>query len=271
MSVKLQLDGLDRFLTSIYGGETHLTSMIDALGFEPEQARVLREECLPAMAEQFVEAVRKKLTSGDKDLWFRLLNRRFGLDGEPAIPIEQAAPLLNVDPLSASQAEADALRKCRAKSTLRDFEKDLRRIALSELSKRGDTPQRDEVVHKLNRLADLRAALDLTRMNYDAKRSEILKSVQAELDALEAEFQPLLEAAEDNASALETEIKNDVLLTGQSVTSDVYQAVYVKGRVSWDNDGITNYARTHPEVLKFRREGQPNVTLRTVGKSSAAG
>ena len=113
----------------------------------------------------------------------------------------------------------------------------MHRIALSELSKSGDRPQRDEVVHKLNRLADLRAALDLTRMNYDAKRSEILKSVQAELDALEAEFQPLLEAAQDNAAALETEIKNDVLLTGQSVTSDVYQAVYMKGRVSWDNDG----------------------------------
>lgn len=271
MSAKLQLDGLDRFLTSIYGGETHLTAMIDSLGFEPEQARFLREECLLAVAEQFVEAVRKKLTSGDKDLWFRLLNRRFGLDGEPVIPIDEAAPLLGVDPLSASQAEADALRRCRAKATLRDFEKELHRIALSELSKSGDRPRKDQVVGKLNRLADLRAAVDLTRMNYDAKRSEILKSVQAELDALEAEYQPLLDAAQENAAALEAEIKNDVLLTGQSVTSDVYQAVYMKGRVSWDNDGINNYARTHPEVLKFRREGQPNVTLRTVGKSSAAG
>lgn len=271
MSAKLQLDGLDRFLTSIHGGETHLASMIDALGFEPEQARTLQGECLPQVAEQFVEAVRRKLTSGDRDLWFRLLNRRFGLDGEPAIPLEEAASLLNVDPLSASQVEADALHKCRSKTTLRELEKELHRIALAELSKRGDRPQKDQVAGKLNRLADLRAALDLTRMDYDAKRSKVLEKVQAELDALEAEYQPLLDAAQDNASALEAEIKNDVLLTGQSVMTDVYQAVYVKGRVSWDNDGINNYARMHPEVLKFRKEGQPSVTLRTVGKGFAAG
>ena len=271
MNAKLQLDGLDRFLTSIYGGETHLTSRIDELGFEPEQSRTLREECLPAVAEQFVEAVRRKLTSGDKDLWFRLLNRRFGLDGEPAIPIDEAARLLSVDPLSASQAEADALRKCRTKTTLRELEKELHRIALSELSKIGERPPKDQVASKLNRLADLRAALDLTHMDYEAKRSKVLEKVQAELDALEAEYQPLLDAAQDNASALEAEIKNDVLLTGQSVATDVYQAVYMKGRITWDNDGINNYARTHPEVLKFRREGQPSVTLRTVGKSSAAG
>lgn len=270
MSVELQLDGLDRFLTSIYGEETHLVSMIDALGFEPEQARTLREECLPAVAEQLVEAVRRKLTSGDRDLWFRLLNRRFGLDGEPAMPIDQAAHLLNVDPLSASQAEADALHKCRSKTTRQELEKELHRIALSELSKSGDRPPKDRIAGKLHRLADLRAAVDLTHMDYDARRSEILKKVQAELDVLEAEYQPLLDAAQDNAAALEAEIKNDVLLSGQSVLTDVYQAVYVKGRVTWDNDGINSYARTHPEVLKFRREGQPSVTLRTVGKSPAA-
>jgi hypothetical protein len=270
MSVELQLDGLDRFLSSIHGQEMHLASMIDALGFEPAQARTLREECLPAVAEQFVEAVRRKLTSGDKDLWFRLLNRRFGLDGEPAISIAEAAVLLSVDPLSASQVETDALHKCRSKTTLRELEKELHRIALSELSKSGDRPPRDQIAGKLNRLADLRAAVDLARMNYEARRSEVLKKVQAELDALEAEYQPLLEAAQDNAASLETEIKNDVLLSGQSVMTDVYQAVYVKGRVTWDNDGISNYARMHPEVLKFRREGQPSVTLRTAGRSSAA-
>ena len=77
------------------------------------------------------------------------------------------------------------------------------------------------MVAKLNRLADLKAAVDLTRMDYEAKRLEILKKVQAELDALEAEYQPVLEAAQENASALEAEIKNDVLLGGQSVVTDV--------------------------------------------------
>jgi prefoldin subunit 5 len=99
-------------------------------------------------------------------------------------------------------------------------------------------------------------------MDYEAKRTEILKQVQAELDALQAEYDPLLEAAERNVSELEAEIKNDVLLGGESVMTDVYQALYMRGRVTWDTEGIDKYAVAHPEVLKYRKQGQPNVTLR---------
>ncbi len=266
MDATAQLKGLDRFLTSIYGEETHLASMIDALGFDPEQARMLREDCLPDVMGQFVEVIRKKLNSGDKDLWFRILNRRFGLDGEPALPMEEAARLLELDALSASQAEADALHKCRFKATLTEFERELHRIALAELASSGDHPAKEQIARKLKRLADLHAAVDLAQMDYDKKRDEILKAVQAELDALEAEYEPLLEAARENVSKLEGEIKNDVLLGGQTVTTDVYQAIYMRGRISWDNDGINNYARTHPEVLKYRKEGRPTVSIRTIGK-----
>ena len=262
MDINIRLSGLDRFLTVIHGEQTGLAAMIDALGFEPEQARMLRDECLPDVAEQFIDAIRRKLTSGDKDLWFRVLNRRYGLDGEPAASIEEAAAALNVDRETASRAETDALQKCRYQTTLDNFNRALHRIALAELSKSGARPQKAQIASKLNRLADLQAAVDLTRMDYEAKRTAILKTVQAELDALEAEYDPLLEAAQRNASALEAEIKNDVLLGGESVITDVYQALYVKGRVTWDTDGIDKYAVAHPEVLKFRKQGQPNVTLR---------
>ncbi len=266
MDATAQLKGLDRFLTSIYGEETHLASMIDALGFEPEQARMLHEDCLPDVMGQFLEVIRKKLTSGEKDQWFRILNRRFGLDGEPALSMEEAARILEIDALSASQAEADALHKCRFKATLSGFEKELHRIALAELSSSGDHPPKEQIARKLKRLADLHAAVDLAQMDYDNKRNEILKAVQAELDALEEEYQPLLDAAQENVTTLEGEIKNDVLLGGETVTTDVYQAVYMHGRIGWDNDGINNYARTHPEILKYRKEGRPTVSIRTVGK-----
>jgi len=266
MNMTIRLDGLGRFLTAIYGDKTDLPGMLDGLGFEPEQARRLREECLPAVAEQFVEAVRKKLTSGDKDLWFRLLSRRYGLDGEPPMSLDEAARSLEVDAGYASQAQSDALQKCRYKKTQENLKRELHRIALGELSKGRGRPEKQQVVNKLKRLADLHAAVDLTRMDYEAKRAEVLKKVQTELDALESEYQPLLDAAQENASALETEIKNDVLLGGASVRTDLYQAIYVKGRVSWDTDGIDRYARAHPEVLQFRKEGQPSVTLRSVGK-----
>jgi hypothetical protein len=170
-----------------------------------------------------------------------------------------------VDVQDASKAFSDALQKCRYKTTQELFKKDLHHIALSELTKHGGKPEKGHVVSKLKRLADLHAAVDMTRLDYEAKKTEVLKKVQAELDALESEYQPLLDAAEENASALELEIKNDVLLSGESVKTDFYQAIYVKGRVSWDNDGITRYATVHPDVLQFRKEGQPSVSLRKNG------
>ncbi len=268
MDISTQLQGLDHFLTAVYGEETSLSAMLDALGFEPNQNQLLRDNAMPALAAQLIDVIRRRLTSDHSDLWFRLLSRRFGLDGEPPATLADAARLLDIDTPAASLAQEEAMQRCRYKTAQQEFQRELHRIALAELSQGAEPPEKAHVVQKLNRLADLRAAVDLTRMDYEARRLEILKSVQAELDAVEAEYQPLLDAAQANASALEAEIKNDVLLTGQSVMSDVFQAIYVKGRVTWDTEGINKYARLHPEVLQYRREGQPNVTLRGGGSGS---
>ncbi len=266
MDTTSQLKGLDRFLGVMYGGPASLASMLDELGFDPAQARWLCDQRMPALAAALVEALRKRLTSGEKDLWFRLLSRRYGLDGEPALSLEQAAEALNVEPGYASQAQSDALKKCRTKAMLDALQSDLHTIALAELKKAGGGPKHEDVVAKLKRLADLRAAQDMTRLDYESKRAEVLKTVQAELDALESEYQPKMDAAEENAALLADEIKNDVLLGGKTVSTDMYQAVYVKGRVIWDSAGMSEYAETHPEVLRYRREGRPNVQLREVGK-----
>ncbi len=266
MDEQIQLAGLDRFLTNIYGEETTLAGMIDALGFEPHQARLLHDNCLPAFAALFIDAVRRKITSGDEDLWFRVLSRRFGLDGEQAVSLEEAARVLGVDYGEARRAETAALEKCRTKTAREEFRKSLHRMALHELTQGSARPSRDQVAAKLTRLADLHAALDLTRMDYENKKAELMKKVQAELDALESEYQPLLDAAKQNAETLESEIKNDVLLRGQSVVTDFYQAVYMKGRVTWDPNGMKKYALAHPDVLEYRKEGQPSVQLRAVAK-----
>ncbi len=267
MDTHIQLTGLDRFLASVYGEGTSLSAMLEELGFDPEQQRVLCEQHLPDVAAAFIDAVRRKLTSGDRDLWFRLLSRRFGLDGEPPVSLDQAASVLSIEPGYARQAETDALQRCRAKNAQEGFERELHTIALDVLRKGSATPGKEQVAVKLARLGDLHAAVDLTRMDYEAKRAELLKSVQAELDALEAEYQPLIDAAEDNLAALEAEIRNDVLLHGQTVSTDLYQAVYMKGRIAWDTEGINQYAVAHPDVLQYRRQGQPSVAIRAAGKS----
>lgn len=269
MDPQTRLAGLDHFTSTIFGSGASLESLLGTLGFEAAQLAALRQNHLPEIAAGFIEFVRRRLTWEDKDLWFRVLARRFGLDGEPPASIEQAAAALSVDAPYASYAEGEALQKCRTKTALQDFTRELHRLAIAALSHSGEKPAREGVIQKLERLADLRAAVDVARMDYEARRAEVLKKVQAELDAVEAEFQPALEAAEANAASLEAEIKNDVLLRGESLRGGIYQAIYMKGRISWDSSGISDYARLHPEVLQFRREGQPSVTLRTAASSSS--
>ena len=122
----------------------------------------------------------------------------------------------------------------------------------------------ENVIAKLDQLAEIKAAAEVTRLDYEAKRAEILRAVQAELDALEAEFQPLLDAAQNRAEALEAEIKQDVLAHGASVKGRQFYAVYNRGRVSWDTARLDRFAAAHPEVKEFRKEGQPSVSLRLV-------
>ncbi len=270
MDLQTQLSGLDHFLSSIYGAGTSLVGLLTSLGFDGAQAKSLQERHLPALAAGFVQAIHDYLTWEDKDNWFRLTSRRYGLDGEPPASTEAAAHALGLDPAYAARAAAEALEKCRTKTAQEDLKKDLRRLALSELSKSGEKPAREAVVSKLKRLADLRAAADVARIDYEAKRTEILKKVQAELDALDLEFRPVLDAAEVNATDLEAEIKNDVMLRGETLRGGAYQAVYMKGRVSYDAHAVDDFARTHPELLQFRREGQPSVSLRTVSDSGKA-
>ena len=268
MDYQAQLNGLDAFVGVIYGGGTRFSTLLESLGFDAVQVKSLHEHHLQSLADSFIEVIRKRLTWEEKDLWFRILTRRFGLDGQPPASIEEAALALGVDASYAAHAEGEALQKCSYKTALQDFKKELHRIALAELSRGGDKPKKESIVVKLNRLTDLRAAVDLTRMDYESKRAAILQKVQAELDALDEEYDPVLEAAEHNAATLEGEIKNDVLLRGESVRNEQYQATYMRGRVSWDSDGIGKYAESHPEVLRFRKEGQPSVSLRVAAGSA---
>ena len=88
--------------------------------------------------------------------------------------------------------------------------------------------------------------------------------MQAELEALDAEYQPLLEASQTRADALEAEIKDAVVHRGASIKGSRIYAMFFRGRVSWDREKLENYGKAHPEVLDFRKEGEPYVSLRVV-------
>lgn len=120
------------------------------------------------------------------------------------------------------------------------------------------------IIAKLDQLSEIKAAAEVTRLDYEAKRAEIMKAVQAQLDDLAAEFEPLINSAEERAAELEVEIKRDVLTQGASIKGRRLYAVFSRGRVSWDTEALDAYAIAHPEVGEFRRQGEPSVSLRVV-------
>ena len=267
MDIKTKLSGLNELLSIIYGDGMQLGILLGELGFEGSQIDQLRDQHLEAVVAQFLEVIHKRLTSDSgRDTYYQILSRRYGLDGEPVEQLSTIAGRHGFSPEYLHQLFEEIIERCKSKKWQSELRTSLKHIAAERLGKMHERPAREHVAAKLERLTNLRGAADVARLDYEAKRAEILRKIQADLDALDSEYKPILEAAEENIAALENEIKTDVLLYGESVSGGSYRASYTQGRVSWDNDGMTKYAASHPDILQFRKQGQPIVTLRVVHK-----
>ncbi|HEX9330867.1 MAG TPA: hypothetical protein VF896_03190 [Anaerolineales bacterium] len=267
MDVQLQLSGLNELLAVIYGNNMRLSILLRELGFEQPQIEQLQDGHLEIAVTQFLEVIHKRLTSDSgKDTYYQILSRRYGLDGEPHQQLSAIAEKHGFSPEYLRQLFEEIIHRCQSKTWQTELKKSLKYIIVIQLGKMHERPTHEYVTEKLERLSNLRNAAEFTRLIYETKRTEILKQIQSELNELDAEYKPTLEAAEDNIAALENEIKTDVLLYGESVSGGMYRASYTQGRVSWDNEGMVKYATSHPDVLQFRKQGQPIVSLRVVSK-----
>lgn len=120
-----------------------------------------------------------------------------------------------------------------------------------------------EIKTKLDQLADFQSQLDALNLQKQALIDGILTpEIKQKLADIEAEFSEKGQAANANRSTLEGEIKMAVKELGASVKGQFLHAVWVKGRVSWDDKGLAGYAAAHPEIEQFRKEGEPSVSLR---------
>ena len=267
MDVNTRYAGLEELLGIIYGNGTRLSTLLSELGFERSQAEQLQNGRLESVIVQFLEVIQKRLTSDSgKDTYYQILSRRYGLDGEPRQQLSAIAETYGYSPQYLRQLFEEIIHRCQSKTWQTELKKSLKYIAVNQLGEMQERPSREYVAEKLERLSSLRNAAEFTRLDYETKRTEILKQIQSELDAIDAEYRPVLDAVAENIALLENEIKTDVLLHGESVSGGMYRAIYTQGRVSWDNEGMTKYAVSHPDVLQFRKQGQPIVSLRVMNK-----
>jgi hypothetical protein len=119
-----------------------------------------------------------------------------------------------------------------------------------------------EVASQLERLAQARRSEAAVQAEYQKRHAAVMEQVRAELESLDAEFSSRLRAANEEVSRLEAEVRKIVLQHGESVKHGGIQAVYVRGRVSWDTRALNRYAETHSELQQFRKVGAPSVSIR---------
>ena len=124
----------------------------------------------------------------------------------------------------------------------------------------------DTIVEKLDQLGELSAQEDWLRI----KKQEMIDSVltpeiKQQLSDIDAETAPEFEAITEKKKELEANIKDSVIRIGESVKGAVYHAVWSKGRVSWNDNGLMQYLSVHPEIAYLREVGNPSVSIRKVG------
>ena len=111
------------------------------------------------------------------------------------------------------------------------------------------------------------AGIDTFKMEKDKRYGMVITpEIKAQLENIDREIDPIIEQFNTRAAELADLIKAEVIAAGQTISGEHHQAVYSKPRVSWDSKGLEGYAVAHPEILVFRTEGSPSVSLRVRGK-----
>ena len=118
----------------------------------------------------------------------------------------------------------------------------------------------------LDRLAEYQAQRTIAEMDKQALVDSVLTpEIKAKLADIEAEFSDKVGAVDQNINDLTAQVKQAVISEGQTVKGNYLQAVYMKGRVSWDTKTLEGLAIVMPKLLDAKKEGDPSVSIRRVG------
>jgi uncharacterized protein YifE (UPF0438 family) len=113
----------------------------------------------------------------------------------------------------------------------------------------------------LSRLAEAKTAAEALHAEHTAERNAILEQVRSQLEAVDQFYRELLHKADEEVAQRENEVRQVVLQLGESAQQGSVQAVYCRGRVTWDAQGLNRYIEDHPELAGFRRVGAPSIRI----------
>jgi hypothetical protein len=118
----------------------------------------------------------------------------------------------------------------------------------------------------LDDLDELYAQRDLLNLQKQELIDSILTpEIRATVAEIEAEFADKAKTVNEYIQQAEAEVKTAVLEHGATIKSTHLQAVYAKGRVSWDTKTLDGLMIVIPQLSQARKEGAPSVSIRKVG------
>lgn len=122
----------------------------------------------------------------------------------------------------------------------------------------------EEMLDQLAEFKSQRALIDIQKQ--ELINAVLTPEIRKAVGDIEAEFVLKSAAVDENISTLEEQIKTDTVQGGQSVKGAYLQAVYSKGRVSWDSKMLDGMIALVPQLEKARKVGEPSITIRAIGK-----
>jgi hypothetical protein len=106
--------------------------------------------------------------------------------------------------------------------------------------------------------------LELERAQADlelAIEAQMPQKVRDAIRDLKDEFAAKLEGANANLEELKAEIRSLTLTVGHTVENGSWMAVCRAGSTTWNKDALEVYATLHPEILDYRKQGEPTVAI----------
>lgn len=108
------------------------------------------------------------------------------------------------------------------------------------------------------RLADLQSELE------KARKDAIPQEVREQLETIEAEYQPKLDALQEKLKSLEGIVKQLALDLETTMKGNVVMVVYRRGSTKWDEKHLERLAAEYPRILEARIEGKPSVAIQRI-------
>lgn len=124
------------------------------------------------------------------------------------------------------------------------------------------TPEQTKVLY--DQYVNLQARLDVLKHDKQRLINSLLTPTQLTLIAeIEEEFDDTVKTGEAELKAATKRLKEAVVTSGASFNGQVFQIIYTKGRVKWDDRKLQDMVFDYPPLANARTVGIPYAVIRT--------